>query len=130
VRFTGTLLHWEYLLFIKTIMKKYMVLYMAPVEEFEKMMAADKATMDANMQTWNEWMGAHTKDFVDPGMALGATLRVTPKGVSKVKNEVGGYSIVQAESHEAAAELFRDSPNFDFAGAWIDVIECVDMGSL
>jgi hypothetical protein len=48
--------------------------------------------------------------------------------VSDTKNEVCGYTIVEADSHEAAAELFKSSPHLtNMQGATIDVLECMEM---
>jgi len=104
---------------------------MAPIAEFEKMMAStDREEMEKGMDEWNKWMEIHKKHFVDPGMALGSTKRVMKNSVANAKNDVGGYSIVQAETADAAAEIFRDSPHFDIPGAWIDIVERVDMSTV
>ena len=48
----------------------------------------------------------------------------TSKGASDTKNDIGGYSIVQAESAEAASKLFgKDHPHLMMPGAWVEVIE-------
>ncbi len=112
-------------------MKKFMVLFMAPTAEFEKFMAStDKQAMQDSMEAWNAWIASHAQDFVDEGAPLGSTLRVTKDGMSSVKNDVGGYSIVRAASPEAAAEIVKDAPHFDMPGAWIEVMECVDMSAM
>jgi hypothetical protein len=62
--------------------------------------------------------------LVDGGAPLGKSKRVNAKGTSETKNDVGGYSIVQAESAEAATKMFgRDHPHFQMPVAWIDVVE-------
>jgi hypothetical protein len=39
-----------------------------------------------------------------------------------------GYTIVQAESHEAAAKLFENHPHFTLLpGNSIEIIECLDI---
>ena len=49
-------------------------------------------------------------------------------GASNTKNEIGGYSIVQAESHDAAAKLFgKDHPHLQMPGAWIEIVEIMPM---
>ena len=54
----------------------------------------------------------------------GKTKRVDGKGASSTKNGVGGYSIVQAQSHSAAAKLFgKDHPHLQMPGAWIEIVE-------
>ena len=71
-----------------------------------------------------KWMGDHKASLVDGGAPLGKSKRVNTKGTSETKNDVGGYSIVQAESAEAATKMFgRDHPHFQMPGAWIDVVE-------
>jgi hypothetical protein len=41
---------------------------------------------------------------------------------------VGGYSILQAESHDAAAKLFgKDHPHLQMPGAWIEIVEIMPM---
>jgi len=43
---------------------------------------------------------------------------------SDTKNEIGGYSIVQAVSPDAATKLFgKDHPHLQVPGAWIEIIE-------
>jgi hypothetical protein len=56
---------------------------------------------------------------------LGKTKRVDAKGASNAKNGVGGYSIVQAQSHDAAAKMFgKDHPHLQMMqGAWIEIVE-------
>jgi hypothetical protein len=76
------------------------------------------------MEAWMKWMGDHKASLVDGGAPLGKSKRVNAKGTSDTKNDVGGYSIVQAESAEAATKMFgRDHPHFQMPGAWIDVVE-------
>ena len=52
------------------------------------------------------------------GRLLGKTKRVDAKGASDTKNGIGGYSIVQAETAEAATKLFgKDHPHLQMPGA-------------
>lgn len=109
-------------------MKKFVALYMAPTAEMDKMMKdSTPKDMKEGMEKWTTWMKAHTAEFVDEGAALGKNKRVMKKGVSSTRNEVTGYSVVEAESHDDAVEIFKDSPHFDIPGAYIDVLEWVDM---
>ena len=44
------------------------------------------------------------------------------------KNEIGGYSVVQAESHDAATKVFgKDHPHLQMPGAWIEIIEIMPL---
>ena len=54
---------------------------------------------------------------------VGKTKQAAASGASDIKNDIGGYSIVQAESHEAAAALFADNPHLTMPGATVEVME-------
>ena len=87
-------------------MKKFMVLYMAKPADYEKMMKSSTPEQQKKgMDLWMKWMNKHQKSLVDGGAPLGKTKRVDAKGASSTKNGVGGYSIVQAQSHDAAVKL-------------------------
>jgi hypothetical protein len=60
---------------------------------------------------------------------LGKTKRVDANGAKDTKNGIGGYSVVQADSHEAAAKLFgKDHPHLQMMpGAWVEVVEIMPM---
>lgn len=112
-------------------MKKYFVLYMASEGDFKKAMA-EMPTMTpeqrkASMDEWMTWM-KEKGGVVDMGAPLGKTKKVTPGEVSDMRNEIGGYSIIEANSHEEAAKKMQDSPHFTMMpGGWIEVTEIMPM---
>jgi hypothetical protein len=110
-------------------MKKFMVLYMASGPEFEKMMKnSTPEQQKKGMDAWMKWMNANKASIVEGGAPLGKTKRVDSNGASNTKNEIGGYSVVQAESHEEATKLFgKDHPHLQMLGAWIEVIEVMPL---
>jgi hypothetical protein len=110
-------------------MKKFMVLYMAPAAEFDKMTSSmTPAQQQAGMDAWMQWTKANQASISDGGAPLGKTKRADGNSVSGTRNEIGGYSIVQAESHDAAAGLFgKDHPHFRIPGAWVEVMEIMSM---
>ena len=71
------------------------------------------------------WMMANKASLVEGGAPLGKTKRVDSNGAQDIRNDVGGYSIVQAETHEAATKLFgKDHPHLAMMpGGWIEVME-------
>ena len=98
-------------------MKKFMVLYMASGPEFAKMMKnSTPEQQKKGMDAWMKWMNANKTSIVEGGAPLGKTKRVDSNGASNTKNEIGGYSVVQAESHEAATKIFGKRPS-SFANA-------------
>jgi len=109
-------------------MKKFFVLYKAPIEEFQKLMATmGLEQQKKSMEEWRKWMGEHKGDLTDDGAPLGKTKCVTKDDVKDMKNDIGGYSIVQAQSHDAAAKLMRDNPHLSIPGATIEVMEITQM---
>ena len=60
--------------------------------------------------------------------SVGKTKRVDANGALNTKNEVGGYSIVQAESHDAATRIFgKDHPHLQMPGAWMEIVEIMQL---
>lgn len=109
-------------------MKKFFVLYMAPVEEFKKLMASSTPEQQkAQMDAWMQWAEAHKSEIVDMGAPLGKTKRAASSGVTDVATDIGGYTIMQAESHDAAAKIFEGHAHLQIPGAWIDILEIVPM---
>ena len=108
-------------------MKKFLVLYKAPASSFEQMMKATPEQQKAGMAAWMTWGKAAAASIVDMGAPLGKSLRVTPGGASPVTNDLGGYSILQAESKEALAETLKGHPHFMMPDGSIEVVELMPM---
>src|SRR5262245_44860947 len=110
-------------------MKKFMALYMASGPQFEKMMKdSTPEQQKKGMEAWMKWMNDNKASIVEGGAPLGKTKRVDSNGASNTKNEVGGYSVVQAESHDAATKLFgKDHPHLQMPGAWIEIMEIMPL---
>jgi hypothetical protein len=96
---------------------------MASAADFEKMMKeATPEQQKQGMEEWRKWANKHRGEIVELGAPLGKTKKVTKGGVEAMKNQVGGYTIVQANSHEEAAKIFG-SAHFMMPGSWIEVME-------
>ncbi len=104
-------------------MKKFLVLYKAPQASFEQMMKATPEQQKAGMDAWMTWGKKATGAIVDMGAPLGKSLRVTNGGASPTKNDLGGYSVLQAESKEALAETLKGHPHFMTPDGFIEVVE-------
>ena len=121
--------HSEY--FNKNHMEKFLVLYMAPIASVEAMMKDMTPEQGKEgMEEWTNWMNERKESFVDMGAPAGKTKRVTASSIEDIKNDVTGYSIVQAESHEAAAKVFENMPHFQIRGAYVEVMRLADMGKM
>jgi hypothetical protein len=75
------------------------------------------------MAAWHAWAEKHQGAIVAMGGPLGKTKKITQSGIRDVSNEMGAFTVVRAESHEAAAKLFEDHPHFAiFPGESVEVM--------
>lgn len=115
-------------------MKKYFVLFCVPVAtmaDWAKNVDSEerKKQSDQMMQDWQKWMDKLGGKLADKGMPLGKTKRVTKAGIADVKNDLNYYVILQADSHDAAAEMVKDNPHLQIPDAYIEVMEVPKMGT-
>ena len=108
-------------------MKKFLVLYKAPTSSFEQAMKSTPEQQKAGMDAWMVWGKKAASSIVDMGAPLGKSLRVTPGGASPTTNDLGGFSILQAESKEALAETLKGHPHFMMKDGTIEVVEVMPM---
>ena len=86
-------------------MKKFLVLYKAPMASFEQMMKATPEQQKAGMDAWMAWGAKASKEIVDMGAPLGKTLKVTPAGASPTKT-------ISVASRSCRASRRRQWPRF------------------
>ena len=113
-------------------MKKFLAIYLGSAESLAAWRAVEEATRKERekegMAAWMAWGTNHGTSIVDMGSPLGKTKRIDPNGVSDTKNEIGAYTIVEAESHEEAAKMFEGHPHFTlFPGSAVELMECLPM---
>ncbi len=110
-------------------MKKFLVLYKAPIEEMkEAMKNSNPEESKKSMDEWTAWMETNKDHFADKGSSVGKTKRVDATGVTDSSNDIGGYSIVQAEDADAAAAIFADGPHTKMTpSSWVEISEITEM---
>jgi len=108
-------------------MKKYMAMYMAPAATIAEVMKGTPEQMKSGMDEWMKWSEKNKKGVLDLGAPLGKTMRVTPSGMSPTKNEITGFTVVQADSFDDAAKMFKDHPHLKLKGATVDILEYFPM---
>jgi hypothetical protein len=108
-------------------MKKFLVLYKAPTSSFEQMKKATPDQQKAGMDAWMAWGKKAGPSVVDMGAPLGKSLRVTKTNASASTNDLGGYSILQAESKEALSETLKGHPHFMTPEGTIEVVEVMSV---
>ena len=113
-------------------MKKFMAVYTGSpqaLESYQKRFSSEdqrKANDRKGMDAWMKWVADHEKAIVDGGAPLGRTKRVTKEGIADVRNNLAAYTVVEAESQEAAAKMFLDHPHFTiFPGDGVEIMECL-----
>jgi hypothetical protein len=90
--------------------------------------AADEAERNAQMAKWGEWFGELGPAVVDGGAPTGTAKTVGPGGAVSAGGSRGltGYSVVSADSLDAAVELATGCPVLATGGA-VDVYEALAM---
>src|SRR5262245_55357951 len=113
-------------------MKKFLAVYIGTASALEKSgwnaMDPDKRKQleTSGIKAWGDWMAAHQAVIVEQGGPLGKTKRMAAQGVSDIKNNMTGFVVIQAESHEAAARMFENHPHFTiFPGDSVEIMECL-----
>jgi hypothetical protein len=110
-------------------MKKFLALYMADGAAMAEMMKNSTPEQRKNgTEAWERWMADNKASLADRGAPVGKTKRIDARGTTDARNDVCGYSIVQAESADEAARIFgKDQPFLQMPGATIDLIEIMEM---
>jgi hypothetical protein len=109
-------------------MKKFFVTFSIPAAAIADWMskvddATRKEQSDKMMQDWKTWMAANEGVILDKGLPLGKTKRITSDGIVDTKNDLNWYLVVNADSHEAAADLFKNHPHLAIPSAYIEVMD-------
>ena len=72
---------------------------------------------------WKAWAEKNQSSITDLSGPLGATKRISHRGIEDISNALAAFTVVRAASHEAAAKLFENHPHFThFPGDSIEVM--------
>jgi hypothetical protein len=75
------------------------------------------------MAAWHAWVAKHETSIVAMGGPLGKTKKVSHDGIHDTSNHLGAFTVVRADSHDAAAKLFVNHPHFAiFPGDSVEVM--------
>jgi len=88
-------------------MSKFLFLYRGPATPMEDFTPEQSAEQ---MQAWGAWMGKVGSALADPGAPFGARTAVGDNGSSPAPSDQNGYTIVEAESLDAARGLTDGHP--------------------
>ena len=102
-------------------MTKYLVLYRSGMTASEQMASSTPEQAQAGMDAWMAWAGQAGDAIVDLGTP---TSVVDPGG--DAGDPIGGYSILQADSHDALAAVLENHPHKAMGGT-IETLELLSM---
>ncbi len=88
-------------------MSKYLYLYRGPATQMDAMSEEESA---AQMKAWGDWIGRLGSKLVDVGNPFGTRTAVVDDGTSRETCDLNGYSIVEADSLDAAKDLADNHP--------------------
>ena len=113
-------------------MKKFVVLYQSEAaaaggSTAEAIAKASPEQMKAGMALWQAWHAKCKDAILDLGAPLGGAMRVDASGAAAQHSAISGYSILQAESKDAAVKLMEGHPHFQMPGSSIEILEVVPM---
>ena len=87
----------------------------------------EDARGNRGLETWAEKNHAA---IVGMGGPLGKTKKVSERVIEDISNLMSAYTVVRAESHDAAAKLFENHPHFTmFPGDSVEVMPVLPMPS-
>lgn len=107
-------------------MNKYLFIYRNPPGPDRQPSPAELQQM---FEAWNVWMDKFKNNIVSMGDGLKPGGKVLADGklsdapFAEAKEIIGGFSIVQAESYEKAAEVARGCPILHMPNAVIEIRE-------
>jgi len=103
-------------------MKDFLLIFRADYSVMSERSAEEKQAMTKRYMDWVDSI-ADRNQLLDRGNRLAPTGKVVAAGdvvtngpYTEVKEFIGGYSLVQAESYEDAVELLKGCPVFELNG--------------
>ena len=99
-------------------MKKFIVIYHAPVSASKHTAKSSPAEQAKGMQAWMTWAKKCGDKLVDMGSPLANGEQLLPKGKSKKSSKnVAGYSVLQAKTLAEAKKLLKGHPHLGWNAA-------------
>jgi hypothetical protein len=109
-------------------MKQFLAVYIgtaASMGKWSGLSETDRKKRETEgIAAWHAWGEKNENAIVVMGGPLGKTKSASPSGIADLRNEMTGFTVIQADSHEAAVKLFENHPHFAiFPGDRIEVME-------
>lgn len=105
-------------------MRRYIVLYHAPLSVAERFAQASPEEAMKGMQLWVDWASKLGPALIDPGKPLGQAIKVTSAGSTTIDSTIIGMSILQADTMDEALAMVKDHHHLHWAsGCEISLLE-------
>jgi len=109
-------------------MKSYLAVFTGSPDAMQNWQKLPQAERDKKEQqgtsAWKKWKDEHAPSIVEVGGPLSRTKRISKNGIADVRNNLGAFIIVKANSQDDAAQMFLDHPHFTvFPGDGVEVME-------
>lgn len=109
-------------------MKRFLAVFTGSpnaMSQWEKLSEPERRQRETQgIAAWKKWVADHEASIVEMGGPLSRTKLVGKSGVSDIRNNLAAFTVVEAESQDAAARLFLDHPHFTiFPGEGVEVME-------
>ena len=106
-------------------MPKYLVLYRSSADAAQQMSSSTPEQSQEGMALWMKWFEKTGPALTDFGSPLGHAQTLPGKADSGLP--IGGYSIIEADSRDAAKKLLDDHPHLHAPDAAIELLEFLPM---
>lgn len=110
-------------------MKKFIVIYYAPMDAMQQTEGSTPEEQEKGMEAWMVWAKKCGDKLVDLGAPLMNGFKLNPdKSSEQSKKEVTGYSVLQAENMEEAKSLMENHPHLGWnAACSIEIYETMPL---
>lgn len=111
-------------------MKRFLAVYTSSASAMTKWQSLSEHERQERQATgiaaWQAWVEKNKQAIIELGSPLGRTKSISATGITDIHNNLSAFTVVQAESHAAAAKLFEEHPHFMiFPGDAIELMECL-----
>jgi len=113
---------------MEVAMKRYLAVFTgspSAMARWETIPEAERQKRQAEgVAAWTKWTFDNAASIIEMGGPLSRTKLVSKDGISDIRNNLAAFTVVNAESQEAAARLFLNHPHFTiFPGEGVEIME-------
>jgi len=93
-------------------MKKFLILYKAPVDAMAQTASASPEEQARGMEAWMKWAKKTGANLKEMGSPLTNARQLSSDGrITHAQNQIVGYSILEADNMDAAIGLLNGHPH-------------------